>query len=170
MTPFPRWAVVEYVKGGLPVRVCCHCHDDPLEPRDGETVRWLIGDLPDYACARLATARGRQIVRWCGGEKPSWLSSHVSRLPSDYGRGKGRAVISIMGEEVTPYVSMLAAAMDTGIDRRILYRRLADGRPDGVGRLWRDAQPRCAASDPSTASMSVGAPMQNETSLRNSTR
>ncbi|HZZ27127.1 MAG TPA: hypothetical protein VFE46_03895 [Pirellulales bacterium] len=45
MTKHPRWAVVEYVKNGLPTRICCHCHDEPLEPRAGETVRWLIGDL-----------------------------------------------------------------------------------------------------------------------------
>jgi hypothetical protein len=150
MTPFPRWAVVEYVRDGLPARVCCHCHDEPLEPRAGETVRWLIGDLPDYAAARLATVRGRQIVRWSGG-KPDWLESHVSRLPSDYGRGKCRPVVSVAGDCVTAYASTLAASLATGIDRRILQRRLSDGRPDSAGRLWRDAQPRSETDDPSTA-------------------
>jgi hypothetical protein len=135
MMKHPRWAVVEYIRDDLPCRVTIHCHDDPLEPRDGESVRWLVGDLSSYAASRLAAERSRQIVRWSGGT-PAWLQSHVLALP---GNQPHRRVICVDGDERRLYSSLVAASRAENIDRTVIRRRIADRRPDARGRRWFDA-------------------------------
>jgi hypothetical protein len=133
-----RFGVVEYIRDGLPVRVAVHSHDAPLEPRDGEVVRWLLGDLSLYTSMRLATFRSRQILRFAGGFAP-WLESYVLRLPSQPDDIKGRRVVCIDGDERRLYDSLKAASRAENIDRTVVRRRLADGRPDARGRFWIDA-------------------------------
>jgi hypothetical protein len=129
-----RFGVVEYVRDGLPVRVEVHSHDLPLEPRHGESPRWLIGELTLYSAMRLAAMRSRQIVRWAGGFAP-WLQSHVLGYLGDY---KGRRVVCFDGSQRRLYDSLRSASRAECIDRTVLRRRLADGRPDARGRVWTD--------------------------------
>jgi hypothetical protein len=138
MATLERFGVVEYVRDGLPVRVTIHSHDAPLEPREGESIRWLLSDLDLYTAMRLAAFRSRQIVRWSGDAAP-WLQSYVLRLPSQPDDIKGRRVVCIDGEQRRLYRSLKAAARHENTDRTVIRRRLADGRADARGRLWTDA-------------------------------